>query len=100
MTTTIVVEGIGDIVSRPTGYGRALQKLKIDLGGDLRVIFADVCEEWSKLSGRDLAERKGTRDSLTKWGAEFIDKPRSNRAQRRLYQGLLNRRADALFVAN
>lgn len=101
--TTIVVEGIGDIVSKPTGYGRALRKLIIDKeheGDHPRVIFVDVCDDWAKANDLDLPKtRKETRDKLCQWGAEFLDKSESNRAQRKQYDELLNQRVDAVFIA-
>lgn len=97
---TIVIEGIGDIVSKPAGYGRALRKLKIDKGDELRVIFTDICDEWSKSTdSRLLLEREETRKELISWGAEFIDKSPSNPAQFLQYQDLLNRSVDAVFIA-
>jgi predicted dehydrogenase len=100
---TIIVEGIGDIVGKPTGYGRALRKLIIDreeVGPKLRVIFVDVCEEWHKSGDPDLIrDRKATMKRLTKWGAEFIDKSPSNKAGLRDYHRLLNGNVDAVFVA-
>lgn len=95
---TIVVEGIGDIVSKPTGYGRALRKLLIDKGEDLRVICTDICETWRN-SPDLLVEREATRDSLIDWGARFIDKSPSNASQRKLYEELLYQNVDAVFVA-
>jgi hypothetical protein len=67
----IVVEGIGDIVSRPGGYGPSLHKLKIDIP-DLRVVFCDLSKEWrDKKTRRD---RWKTIRYLRRWGAEFLDK--------------------------
>lgn len=101
--TTILVEGIGDIVHKPTGYGRALRKLIIDKeneAGSLRVVFADVCDQWSKLNDPDLLKtREETRDKLRKWGAEFVDKSVSNRSQRKRYDELLHQNVDAVFIA-
>jgi predicted dehydrogenase len=97
---TIVVEGIGDIVSKPTGYGRAIQKLKIDKGADLRVIFTDICDAWHTSADPDLwREREDTKAELLKSGAEFIDKSPSKPDQRKKYQELLHQQVDAVFVA-
>lgn len=97
---TIVVEGIGDIVSKPTGYGRALHKLKIDRGDDLQVFFTDVCDSWHESDDPDLLPiREATRNQLRAWGAKFIDKSSSNPSDRKLYEELLHQDVDAVFVA-
>ncbi|MEK6280952.1 MAG: Gfo/Idh/MocA family oxidoreductase [Acidobacteriota bacterium] len=98
---TIVVEGIGDIVSKPTGYGRALEKLKtIDRANDLEVVFTDVCESWYGSDDPDLARvRQETRKKLEAWGARFIDKSASNSTDWKLYKELLHQEVDAVFVA-
>jgi predicted dehydrogenase len=98
--TTIIVEGIGDIVTKPTGYARALRKLKIDKEDEVRIIFVDVCDEWHKSADPDLVRvRMDTREKLKSWGAEFIDKSPSNEAGRQAYDDLLHQSVDAVFVA-
>jgi predicted dehydrogenase len=97
---TIVVEGIGDIVSRPTGYGRALRKLIIDQGSDLRVVYTDVCDSWMGSNDADLLRnRTETRRLLEDWGAEFLDKSPSNFEDSRKYSQLLDAHVDAVFIA-
>jgi len=100
--TTIVVEGIGDIVSKPTGYGRALRKLIIDKEHErdkLRVIFVDVCAEWERSGTSTVRAREKTRDLLKSWGAEFLDKSPANFGQRGKYDQLLDENVDAVFIA-
>lgn len=102
--TTVLIEGIGDIVSKPTGYGRAVRKLIIDKEHKSddrpRVIFADVCEEWHKSQDGDLVKtREQTRNKLIEWGAEFIDKSVGNPTERQKYDDLLKQSVDAVFVA-
>jgi predicted dehydrogenase len=97
--TTIVVEGIGDIVSKPFGYGRALEKLKID-DPNLQVIFTDIKENWYKSPDTNIAkEREEAIARFTKWGAKFIDKTPTNVQEYKEYQGLLNANIDAVFIA-
>ncbi len=85
------------------GYGRALRKLIIDKEHEernLRVIFADVCEEWYKSADLDLLQaREKTRNNLKDWGAEFLDKSPSNPDQRRRYDELLHGNIDSVFIA-
>lgn len=97
--TTIVVEGIGDIVTKPFGYGYALEKLKID-DPKLRVIFTDIREAWNRSIDPGIpAERQRTVERFRKWGAEFIDKSPSNLEEFNKYQALLNENVDAVFIA-
>ena len=90
----IVVEGIGDIINKPGGYGPSLQKLKIDIP-TLRVVFCDLSSEW-----RDSQIRKNRRSTirwLTRWGAEFLDK--SKPSQLKEYDSLLEANVDAVIIA-
>lgn len=97
--TTIVIEGIGDIVTKPFGYAHALEKLKID-DPNLRVIFADIKEEWRKSKDPQIAkERERAVKRFKRWGAEFIDKSPSNRRGCKRYQHLLHENVDAVFIA-
>jgi predicted dehydrogenase len=89
---TIVVEGIGDIVSRQSGYGSALRKLKLDYPSDLEVIFtykSDLSEDTKK---RDV-----TIASLREWGAEVFDKADDKDNER--YLSLMDKKIDVVIVA-
>jgi predicted dehydrogenase len=89
----IVVEGIGDIVSKPTGYGPALHKLKIDIPS-LRIIFCDISKGWTTSIAKD---RRKTIKDLKKWGAEFLDK--SKKDELKEYHDLLHAKVDAVIIA-
>lgn len=86
----LVIEGAGDIVSR--AVASAAQKLKIDIP-ELRVIFTDKSEDWTKDIAKD---RKRTIGLVRKWGAEFLDK--SKRRDRAKYNALLNADVDAVLI--
>ncbi len=97
--TTIIVEGMGDIVTKPFGYARALEKLKID-DPNLRVIFTDVKEFWTRSSDPKIyLEREAALTQLSKWGAEFLDKSASNPEDLKKYKALQNASVDAVFIA-
>jgi len=68
--TTILVEGIGDVVDRL--YGPALAKLKIDIPS-IRIIYSDNSAYWPGVAGRP-EKRKQTLETLKRWGGEFLDK--------------------------
>jgi predicted dehydrogenase len=88
----IVIEGIGDIVSKPNGYGPALQKLKIDIPS-LRIVFCDLEKEWE---GKTAENRRKTVEWLRHWGGEFIDKSAGDKSG---YESLLNEEVDAVIIA-
>jgi predicted dehydrogenase len=90
----IVVEGIGDIVTKPGGWGPSLQKLKIDIP-ELRVVFCDLSRHWHDRQTRK--NRARTIRWIKRWGGEFIDKSRW--LGRRKYAALLRASVDAVIIA-
>ena len=86
----LVIEGIGDIVSR--AVAAAAKKLKTDIP-DLRVIFTDESKTWV---GNIRDDRMSTVSRLSEWGAEFLDK--SDSTQLAQYNDLLDAEVDAVLI--
>lgn len=87
---TLVIEGIGDIVSR--AVAAAAEKLKIDIP-NLRVVFTDDSKHWA---GQTRTDRMNTVRRLRQWGADFLDK--SDADQLAQYHALLDAEVDAVLI--